>query len=116
MCVKRVAISLCAVGLFVLASVGAFGASSDEVEVKGMIISRTGETLILNSPSGKVTVVLNDDTKVQDKRGVLGIRKTEYGAVVLIPGLKVQVKGVSDNQNRIAARTITFDGDDLETA
>jgi hypothetical protein len=33
-------------GLFFLASVCAFGASGDKVEVKGMITSRTGETFI----------------------------------------------------------------------
>ena len=113
---KKVATSLCALCLFVLASVAAFGASGDKAKVNGMIISRTGETLVVSNPGGKFTVVLNDDTKVQDKRGVLGIRKSEYSATVLMPGLKVQVDGVSDDQNRIVARTITFDGDDLETA
>lgn len=112
----KIVTGLCAVGLLLLASVSAFGASGDNAKAKGMIISRTGETLIVSGPDGKVTVVLDADTKVQDKRGLLGIRKSEYGAVVLIPGLKVQVDGVSDDQNRIVAKTITFDGDDLETA
>ena len=31
---------------------------------------------------------------------------------VLIPGLKVQVGGVSDAQGRFVAQTITVDGDD----
>ena len=35
---------------------------------------------------------------------------------MLIPGLKVDVDGESDNQGRIVAKTITTDGDDLETA
>jgi OmpA-OmpF porin, OOP family len=35
---------------------------------------------------------------------------------VLIPGLKVRVDGVSDSQGRVVAKTITVDGDDLETA
>jgi outer membrane protein OmpA-like peptidoglycan-associated protein len=35
---------------------------------------------------------------------------------VLIPGLKVKVNGVSDDQGRVVARTITVDGDDLESA
>src|SRR5437016_10836122 len=35
----------------------------------------------------------------------------------LIPGLKVRVDGgVADSQGRLVARTITVDGDDLETA
>jgi outer membrane protein OmpA-like peptidoglycan-associated protein len=35
---------------------------------------------------------------------------------VLIPGLKLKVDGVSDDQGRVVAKTITVDGDDLETA
>jgi outer membrane protein OmpA-like peptidoglycan-associated protein len=81
-----------------------------------MIISRTGETLIVSSSGTKTTIVLTDDTKVQDKRGVLGIRKKQYGATVLIPGLKVSVNGTTDDQGRVVAKAITFDGDDLETA
>ena len=36
--------------------------------------------------------------------------------VVLIPGLKVDIDGTSDEQGRVVARTITVDGDDLEAA
>jgi outer membrane protein OmpA-like peptidoglycan-associated protein len=81
-----------------------------------MIISRTGETLIVSSAGTKTTVVLTDDTKVQDKRGLLGVRKKQYSAVVLIPGLKVSVNGTTDDMGRVMAKAITFDGDDLETA
>jgi len=34
----------------------------------------------------------------------------------LIPGLKISVDGVRDEQNRIAANTITFSADDPQTA
>lgn len=36
--------------------------------------------------------------------------------LLLIPGLKVKVDGESDDQGRVVAKTITVDGDDLETA
>jgi OmpA-OmpF porin, OOP family len=36
--------------------------------------------------------------------------------VVLIPGLKVDIDGTSDDQGRIVAKTVTVDGDDLEAA
>jgi outer membrane protein OmpA-like peptidoglycan-associated protein len=36
--------------------------------------------------------------------------------VVLIPGLKVDIDGVPDDQGRVVAKTITVDGDDLEAA
>ena len=104
------------VALSLLASLSAFGATGDKAQVNGMIITRTGETLIVNGPNGKTTVVLDDSTKTQDKRGLFGWEKTQLGDVVLIPGLKVQVKGVSDDQGRVVAKTITVDGDDVETA
>ena len=98
--------------LFLVASVGAFGAD----KVKGMIISRTGETLIVTNQNEKVTVLLNDDTKTKDDTGLFGLEKNYMSAAVLIPGLKVEVEGMPDAQGRIVAKTITVDGDDLETA
>jgi outer membrane protein OmpA-like peptidoglycan-associated protein len=81
-----------------------------------MITSRTGETLIVKSAGGNVTVVLTEDTTTKDDKGLFGLEKQHLSSVVLIPGLKVDVKGVSDEQGRIVAKTITVDGDDLETA
>ena len=46
------------IALFFLASVSAFGAGGDKAEVKGMITSRTGETLLVKTAQGSVTVVL----------------------------------------------------------
>ena len=104
------------IALFLLASVVAFGAGGDETRTKGMIKSRTGETLIVSSAEGNVTVVLTDDTRTKDDKGLFGLDKQELSFVVLIPGLKVDVEGVSDDQGRVVAKTITVDGDDLETA
>jgi OOP family OmpA-OmpF porin len=99
-----------------LAIVSAFGADGEKVQVKGMIASRTGETLIVSRSSGKVTVILTDETRTKDNKGVFGLRKEYMANTVLIPGLKVQVDGVSDAEGRVIADTITVDGDDLETA
>jgi OmpA-OmpF porin, OOP family len=90
--------------------------AGDKQEVKGMITGRTGETLTLKTAEGTdVVVVLNDDTKVQQPKG-LGIRKKDMSAAVLIPGLRISVKGASDAGNRFLAETITFSADDLQTA
>lgn len=102
--------------LFLLASVAAGAGSGDKAKVKGMIASRAGETLIVKSSGETVTVVLTDDTKTQDKKGLFGLDKEQLSSVVLIPGLKVDVNGTSDDQGRVVAKTITVDGDDLETA
>ena len=112
----RVMIVASLAAVFLLPSSQAFGAKDDEVETTGMIISRTGETLILNSPNGKVTVVLTGDTETKDKRGLFGLNDEHMSNTVLIPGLKIKVEGTSDDQGRLTAKEITVDGDDLETA
>jgi len=106
---KTIVVSLTA--LFLFASVSAFA----DDEVKGTITSRTGETLIVKTADGNKTVVLTDDTKTKDDRGIFGLDQ-QMSSVVLIPGLKVDVDGTSDEQGRFIAKTITVDGDDLETA
>jgi OmpA-OmpF porin, OOP family len=98
--------------MFVLTS--AFAMAGDDI--KGMIIARTGETLIVKSSDGNTTVVLTDDTKTKDDKGLFGLDKSYMSDVVLIPGLKVSIDGTSDAQGRFVAKTITVDGDDLETA
>ena len=109
---KMIVVSLMALSF--VTSIFAFGA--DKTEVKGMITARTGETLIVKSQAGSTTVVLTDNTRTKDDRGLFGLEKQEMSSVVLIPGLKVDVDGVSDDQGRVVAKTITVDGDDLETA
>lgn len=91
-------------------------AQGDKVKVKGLITQRTGETIVLKTTDGTtVTAVLDDDTKVQQPKG-LGIRKKQMSAAVLVPGLKVSVDGTSQDATHILAKSITFDGDDLQTA
>jgi outer membrane protein OmpA-like peptidoglycan-associated protein len=102
--------------LFFVLSQATFGALGDKAKVKGIIISRTGETLIVNGPDGKVTVVVTDGTRTKDNVGLFGLDRKELSNVVLIPGLKLKVDGTSDDLGRIIAKTITVDGDDLETA
>jgi len=83
----------------------AYGVSNGEkAKIKGVIATRTGETLVVSTSSGDVTVVLTDDTKVKKS------------AAVLIPGLRVTVEGVGDAQSRVVAKSINFDSQDLENA
>jgi OmpA-OmpF porin, OOP family len=82
----------------------------------GMIISRSGDTFVMNGAEGKTTVVLTDDTDTRDNRGLFGWSKTHLGDTVLMPGLKVKVKGDNDGQGRVIAKTITVDGDDIEAS
>jgi len=105
------------VTLITLASViSVLALADDSGRTKGMIISRTGETLIVRTSAGSTTVVLGDDTRTVDNRGLLGARQAQLSDVVLIPGLKVDVLGTSDSQGRLVAQKIMVDGDDLETS
>ena len=104
----------CLAAFVVMGCVCAWGA--EKAEVKGMITSRTGETLIVKGDGGTTTVVLTDETSTRDDKGLFGLDKQLMSSVVLIPGLKVDIDGTTDEQGRVVAKTITVDGDDLETA
>jgi hypothetical protein len=98
------------------ASISALGQTGDKAKVKGMINSRTGETFIVKTAQGNVTVVLTDNTKTKDNKGLLGARNEKLAREALIPGLKVDVEGAFDNRGQVLATGITVDGDDLETS
>jgi OOP family OmpA-OmpF porin len=88
----------------------------DKVKIRGMITTRTGESLTVRTQDGgSVTVVLTDDTKVQQPKG-LGLRKKQMSAAVLIPGLKISVDGNGNAQSQVTATTINFNQDDLQLA
>src|SRR5438270_601963 len=94
-----------------LASVYAFAG-----DVKGMITSRTGDTLTVKSGEGSTTVVLTEDTKTKDNKGLFGLDKNFMAESVLMPGLKVDIDTTSDDAGRVIAKTVTVDGDDLEAS
>jgi OOP family OmpA-OmpF porin len=109
----RIFVGLLAVCFVALLSAYAQG---EKTKVKGLITARTGDTIVLKTTDGSsVTVTLDDDTKVQQPKG-LGIRKEKMSAAVLIPGLKVSVEGTSQDATHVLAKSITFDKDDLQTA
>jgi len=99
-----------------LLAIPAFSQTDNEVELKGIIVSRTGDTLIVSNAEGKHPVVLTDQTRTKDNKGLLGLRQEYMADTVLIPGLKLKVDGVMREPGKIVADEITVDGDDLETA
>jgi OOP family OmpA-OmpF porin len=106
------------VGLLTVCFVALLSANAqgDKIKVKGLITARTGDTVVLKATDGtSVTVTLDDDTKVQQPKG-LGVRKKQMSAAALIPGLKVSVDGTSQDATHVLAKSITFDKDDLQTA
>ena len=113
---KKKNIVMCLVAISSLALGAAFAVAQDETNIQGMISGRTGETLLVKTSEGNATVVLDDSTRTKDDRGLFGLDKDYMSNAVLIPGLKVKIDGVSAGQGRVLAKTITVDGDDLETA
>jgi len=82
-------------------------------EIKGLITTRSGDTLTVQSNKGENVVVrINDSTKVQQPKGVF--RHEEMGETALIPGLEVKVKGVPDEQGQLTAETIRFSAESLK--
>ena len=103
--------SISVMALFSLASVSVFGA-----HVKGMINNRTGETFTVASGNENVIVLLTESTSTEDETGLFGLGTEKLSPIVLIPGLKVDVEGEPNGQGQFVAKTITVDGDDLETS
>jgi len=99
------------IALLSLATIPAFAE-----DVNGMIKNRAGDLLVVATAQGDVTVVLTDDTVTKDNTGLFGLGREKMAATVLIPGLKVKVDGTPGENGRITAKTITVDGDDLETS
>ena len=91
--------------------------SAEPIEVEGIIKGREGDTMILNtSDSPNFKVVLTDETKVGQVQGVLKARRKDMSMAALIPGLKVKVKGMNNDQHDFVAESVSFKGDDLERA
>jgi len=90
--------------------------AQDKAKVKGLITTHTGETMVLKTSEGTtVTVIVDEDTKVQQPKG-LGLRKENVSPALLIPGLKVSVDGVRQDSTHVRAKSITFHKVDLQMA
>ena len=91
--------------------------SAQAVKATGQIKARSGATMILQtSSSPNFTVVLTDSTQVGQKKGAFKARRKQMSMAALIPGLTVEVEGTYDANNQLVARSVSFNGDDLERA
>jgi outer membrane protein OmpA-like peptidoglycan-associated protein len=86
-------------------------------KLDGIIATRSGASMTLKTDDhGSVTVLLTENTDVDATKGRLGLIKKGAAATALIPGLKVEVKGVGDAEGRLIATKVRFTSGDLETA
>jgi len=83
--------------------------------LKGPITGRSGATMtVKTADAGAVTVLLTPMTKVQENQGLF--RHETMNVSALVPGLYVQVKGSSNDQNQVVAKSVSFNGGDLKAA
>jgi OOP family OmpA-OmpF porin len=91
--------------------------AAETVKLEGLIKSRTGDTMtVQSSGSPDVTVLLSDSTEVGQVQGVFKARRKEMSMAALIPGLKVNVEGTYNDQNQFVAKSVSFKGNDLKDA
>jgi OmpA-OmpF porin, OOP family len=108
-----------AIVLFVTSSTlllcGTLAAQSSKI--KGNIISRAGNQMIMKTVDGaKIVVVLSDNTDVQQVEGVFKARKKDMAMAALIPGLDCEVQGTYNAQNQLVADWVRFNGEALQQA
>src|SRR5262245_28343052 len=99
--------------LFVLLSTYAV-AMKDATSGEGVITDHIGNTLTIKTADGPVTVVVSNETKVQQYTG--WISKKDMPDTSLIPGLKLSFEGVRGKNGQLSATNISFYSDDLALA
>ena len=109
---------LLAASLPLLVAAPSAGAISlgEKAKIEGVIVGRDGDHMTVKADSGNVVARLTANTDVKVKKGRLGILKEGAAATALIPGLKVSVEGVGDENGQIIATKVRFGSGDLKTA
>jgi outer membrane protein OmpA-like peptidoglycan-associated protein len=92
-------------------------ATAQSTKVQGIIKSRSGDDIILNTTQDPdMIVMLTDSTDVGQVEGVLKARSKRMSMAALIPGLAVSVEGNNNSQNVLVATKIRFKGNDFKQA
>jgi OOP family OmpA-OmpF porin len=86
-------------------------------KVKGLIISRNGDDMIIRDETGYLDVVtLTADTKISSPSGIFKTEKKHRDVTSLLPGLIVEVKGSGGSNGNIVADKISFHSSALRIA
>ncbi len=112
----KIARTTLAATLSLLAFLLLCGTAVAQTQIQGVIDGRSGATMtVKTADAGNVVVLLTNSTQVEEVEGGLHMRKKEMGLTALIPGLPVEVKGSTVN-NQLEASDVKFKGSDLKTA
>jgi OOP family OmpA-OmpF porin len=86
-------------------------------KVKGLIISRNGDDMVIRDETGYLDVVtLTADTKISSPSGIFKTEKKRRDVTSLLPGLIVEVKGSGGSNGNIVADKISFHSSALKIA
>jgi len=105
-----------AMSLAMFSSLG-LAASAQQATVEGLVVGRSGPTMLVRTgDSPKLTVLLSDSTQTTEKGGFLGLDRKHPAIVDLVPGLAVKVEGSYDGDHQLVARKVTFSRTAMNTA
>ncbi len=91
--------------------------AGEELDLKGVILSRDGETFVLRDETRTDTiVVLTDYTSIKTKKKGVFRGGKEFDVTALVPGLILQVSGKGDSEGRLIAEKIRFKDTDYKAA
>lgn len=90
---------------------------AQDIKTKGIIKSRSGDTMILKTDTApELKVLLTDSTDVGQLQGALKARNKKMSMAALVPGLPIQIEGDYDTQHDVVAKKIRFKGNDFQQA
>lgn len=92
--------------------------ADQKAKVKGVILSHDGNTLKVRDDSDNAvsTIDLSDNTKIQLKHGLFGMRNHAMDATALVPGLNVEADGKGAANGDLTAEKVVFDPNSMRTS
>lgn len=91
--------------------------NGQEANVKGVIVSREGNTLKLRGDDDAMgTIDLAEGTKIEMKHGLFGWGKHKMDANSLVPGLHVEAQGRGNEKGELVAAKVIFDPNSMRAS
>jgi OOP family OmpA-OmpF porin len=91
--------------------------NDQQAKVKGVIISKQGNTLKLRADDDAIgTIDLTDTTEIKMKHGMFGWSKSGMDANSLVPGLHVEAQGTGNEKGELVAKKVIFDPNSMRAS
>ena len=88
-----------------------------KLKIEGVVVNRNGESFTVRDAKGTETVVVvTAKTEIKKERKGWFRADKRSNATEICRGLRVKVEGKGNSEGELAAKTITFDEQDLNTA